>query len=588
MGRSTRGSYPARRRPVRRAAVEPSGEICRAAASITVTCLQRGGHGADRPVTEANDIVATATEASGAARSPCSCWTRSRPSSTGTASAMGPLRVRGIRRRRRSRTSASCSNGETSATSCAGPHGRRCRPRRTTWCARRGSCRACHAGRAAAPDRRRVRGRGRAGRAVLRDGVRRRPRRPRRAGASPRRRRRAAVGDDLVDTLVEIHAADVVDPDLAAVRPAGQLPRAAGAPLPAAVGRSTRRARLPRRRGRRAARRAAPRAACRHASSTATTGSATSSSSGSAARVSVPCSTGRWARSATPCRPRLPPGRHVQRAGRRRRARSGSSPVTALAGFPSSAELVARYEERTGRGVERLGWFEALALWKAAVFCEAIYGRFARGELGARRAGRGVFDMGCRSWSSPRPAPGSWRSVRVVTEHHPAESSVRPASPRRTGTRAMRSGTRLERRAETGSSPRRSLRSSPAEPSTRLRRGPERRLARRAGWRVIGVDFSDVAIAKAALLRREPWRGGRMGRRRRARLRASGTAPISSRSSICSWRRRTKMLHGADSGQRRCAPGRCARRPRPRHHGHHARLRGTRRTHPSTPPPRTS
>jgi aminoglycoside phosphotransferase (APT) family kinase protein len=59
----------------------------------------------------------------------------------------------------------------------------------------------------------------------------------------------------------------------------------------------------------------------------------------------------------------------------------GTSPVTASAGFPSRAELVARYAERSGREVEPLPWFEALALWKAAVFCEAIYGRYVRGEL---------------------------------------------------------------------------------------------------------------------------------------------------------------------------------------------------------------
>ena len=61
----------------------------------------------------------------------------------------------------------------------------------------------------------------------------------------------------------------------------------------------------------------------------------------------------------------------------------GVSPVTALEGFPSKAELVERYSARSGRTIGPLGWFEALALWKAAVFCEAIFGRFQRGELGA-------------------------------------------------------------------------------------------------------------------------------------------------------------------------------------------------------------
>ena len=71
----------------------------------------------------------------------------------------------------------------------------------------------------------------------------------------------------------------------------------------------------------------------------------------------------------------------------------GVSPVTALEGFPTKAELVARYEERSGREVGPLGWFEALALWKAAVFCEAIYGRFTRGELGAEDARAAGFEQ---------------------------------------------------------------------------------------------------------------------------------------------------------------------------------------------------
>jgi len=61
----------------------------------------------------------------------------------------------------------------------------------------------------------------------------------------------------------------------------------------------------------------------------------------------------------------------------------GTSPVTATPGFPSRAELVELYVSSSGREVEPLGWFEALALWKAAVFCEAIYGRYLRGELTA-------------------------------------------------------------------------------------------------------------------------------------------------------------------------------------------------------------
>ena len=72
----------------------------------------------------------------------------------------------------------------------------------------------------------------------------------------------------------------------------------------------------------------------------------------------------------------------------------GASPVTALPGFPTKAELVERYVAASGREVEPLRWFEALAPWKAAVFCEAIYGRFVRGELGAEDESAARFEAG--------------------------------------------------------------------------------------------------------------------------------------------------------------------------------------------------
>jgi aminoglycoside phosphotransferase (APT) family kinase protein len=72
----------------------------------------------------------------------------------------------------------------------------------------------------------------------------------------------------------------------------------------------------------------------------------------------------------------------------------GTSPVTALPGFPSRLDLVERYAAGSGRDVEPLAWFEALALWKAAVFCEAIYGRYVRGELGAEDTRAARFEQG--------------------------------------------------------------------------------------------------------------------------------------------------------------------------------------------------
>jgi aminoglycoside phosphotransferase (APT) family kinase protein len=59
---------------------------------------------------------------------------------------------------------------------------------------------------------------------------------------------------------------------------------------------------------------------------------------------------------------------------------SSLSAATRRAGFPTRQELTARYEERSGRSVSSLNWYQALALWKAAVFMEGNYKRFTMGN----------------------------------------------------------------------------------------------------------------------------------------------------------------------------------------------------------------
>jgi aminoglycoside phosphotransferase (APT) family kinase protein len=49
--------------------------------------------------------------------------------------------------------------------------------------------------------------------------------------------------------------------------------------------------------------------------------------------------------------------------------------VTSEGGFPSRAELIARYEAGSGRSMSDLRWYTTLALWKAAVFLEGSYKR---------------------------------------------------------------------------------------------------------------------------------------------------------------------------------------------------------------------
>jgi aminoglycoside phosphotransferase (APT) family kinase protein len=91
----------------------------------------------------------------------------------------------------------------------------------------------------------------------------------------------------------------------------------------------------------------------------------------------------------------------------------GTSPVTATTGFLTGEELTARYRERSGRGVEPLAWFEALALWKAAVFCEAIYGRFIRAELTVDDDRAAAYER-----IVPALAEAAWRRVAATSPGH--------------------------------------------------------------------------------------------------------------------------------------------------------------------------
>jgi aminoglycoside phosphotransferase (APT) family kinase protein len=54
--------------------------------------------------------------------------------------------------------------------------------------------------------------------------------------------------------------------------------------------------------------------------------------------------------------------------------------VTRAGGFLTREEMIARYEERSGRSMSALNWYQALALWKAAVFMEGNYKRFQSGS----------------------------------------------------------------------------------------------------------------------------------------------------------------------------------------------------------------
>jgi aminoglycoside phosphotransferase (APT) family kinase protein len=55
------------------------------------------------------------------------------------------------------------------------------------------------------------------------------------------------------------------------------------------------------------------------------------------------------------------------------------SGVTRDEGWPTRAELVARYEERSGRSMTDIRWYQTLALWKSIVFMEGNFRRASSG-----------------------------------------------------------------------------------------------------------------------------------------------------------------------------------------------------------------
>jgi aminoglycoside phosphotransferase (APT) family kinase protein len=83
----------------------------------------------------------------------------------------------------------------------------------------------------------------------------------------------------------------------------------------------------------------------------------------------------------------------------------GLSPVTRQPGFPTRAELVARYEERSGRSMSDLRWYATLALWKSAIFLEGSYKRRLAGtteDAFFDKLEHGVPELAERAWNTAR------------------------------------------------------------------------------------------------------------------------------------------------------------------------------------------
>jgi len=57
-------------------------------------------------------------------------------------------------------------------------------------------------------------------------------------------------------------------------------------------------------------------------------------------------------------------------------------PANLAPGFPTRAELAARYAERSGRDISELDFYLALGYWKLAIILEGVYARYAAGAYG--------------------------------------------------------------------------------------------------------------------------------------------------------------------------------------------------------------
>jgi len=57
-------------------------------------------------------------------------------------------------------------------------------------------------------------------------------------------------------------------------------------------------------------------------------------------------------------------------------------PATMAPGFPSRADVRARYAERSGRDLAAIDFFVALGYWKLAIILEGVFSRYAKGQYG--------------------------------------------------------------------------------------------------------------------------------------------------------------------------------------------------------------
>ncbi len=64
-------------------------------------------------------------------------------------------------------------------------------------------------------------------------------------------------------------------------------------------------------------------------------------------------------------------------------ARGAAISPTACGGFPTRAEFLARYTERTGRDVSQVSYYRAFQYWRLAAIVEGVLARYLKGVMGS-------------------------------------------------------------------------------------------------------------------------------------------------------------------------------------------------------------
>ena len=70
---------------------------------------------------------------------------------------------------------------------------------------------------------------------------------------------------------------------------------------------------------------------------------------------------------------------------------TGINAATTAEGFPTKAELIADYAERSGRDVRDIDYYVAFGYWKLGCIVEGVYARYAGGAMGKRTEGAELF-----------------------------------------------------------------------------------------------------------------------------------------------------------------------------------------------------